>query len=364
MKFYNLKNILATDSIYNIVVGERSNGKTYSVLEYALKDYFKRGKQLAIIRRWSDDFKGKAGAQYFENLVSNGAIRKMSGGQYNGVRYRAQRWYLIRTDEKGESEADEKPFAFAFSFSGMEHDKSTSYPDVSTILFDEFISSTGYYFPDEFIIFANTLSTIIRHRDDVRIFMLANTISWNCPYFREMGLKNVKKMAPGTIDVYKYGDSRLKVAIEFCSPTKGGKPSDMYFAFDNPKLTMITGGAWEISVYPHLPCEYRPKDVIFTYYIEYEGDWLCCKIISVGDNVFTFIHPQTTALDEKTLNNTLIYTPDYSPRPNYRRKINRPRTDAEKKIVEFYIRDKVFYSSNEVGEIVRNYLHWCGGLNR
>ena len=31
----------------------------------------------------------------------------------------------------------------------------------------------------------------------------------------------------------------------------------------------------------------------------------------------------------------------------------------EKKIVEYYIRDKIFYATNEVGEIMRNYLMWC-----
>lgn len=359
MRFYSLKNILATDSIYNIIVGERSNGKTYSVLKYAVSRYVKTGEQLAIIRRWGDDFNGKGGAQYFENLVSNDVIRKLTGGKYSGVKYRSQRWYLIGVDEKGESVQDETPIAFAFSFSGVEHDKSSAYPNVTTIFFDEFIPMAGFYFPNEFIIFANTLSTIIRHRNNVKIFMVANTVSWSCPYFKEMGLKNVRKMKPGTIDTYRYGNSELKVSVEYCSPTVGGKPSDVYFAFDNPKLKMITGGAWEIAVYPHLPVEYVPKDVLFTYYIEYDDMWLCCKIVSVEDNMFTFIYPQTSPPDKKTLETSLIYTPDFSPRPNYRRKLTKPRTDVERKIVEFFIRDKVFYATNETGEIVRNYLEWC-----
>ena len=33
-KYYSLKNILAKNCVYNVIVGERSNGKTCSVLEY------------------------------------------------------------------------------------------------------------------------------------------------------------------------------------------------------------------------------------------------------------------------------------------------------------------------------------------
>ena len=32
----------------------------------------------------------------------------------------------------------------------------------------------------------------------------------------------------------------------------------------------------------------------------------------------------------------------------------------EKRIARFYAEDKIFYQDNEVGEIVRNYLIWCG----
>ena len=37
--FYTLVNILAHKADYNIIFGERSNGKTTAVLEYALKEH-------------------------------------------------------------------------------------------------------------------------------------------------------------------------------------------------------------------------------------------------------------------------------------------------------------------------------------
>ena len=35
-KYYSLNNILKNNSTYNIIFGERSNGKTYSVLKHSI----------------------------------------------------------------------------------------------------------------------------------------------------------------------------------------------------------------------------------------------------------------------------------------------------------------------------------------
>lgn len=356
-KFYSLKNILSKNAQYNVIFGERSNGKTYSVLEYAVKNYINDGGQLAIVRRWQDDFTGKRGLTMFDGLVSNNAIYKLSGGKWNGVYYYGSRWYLCNIDDTGKRETDERPFAYGFSISSMEHDKSTSYPGITTVLFDEFLTRSAYI-TDEFVLFMNVISTIVRHRTNVKIFMLGNTVNKYCPYFKEMGLTHVKDMKPGDIDVYKYGESPLTVAVEYTTASKTGKESDLYFAFDNPKLSMITGGAWEIDIYPHCPVKYTPAEIVFTYFIEFSGDLLQCEIVRHGDLDFTFIHRKTTEL--KGTDNDLIYSPGYSPRPNYRRKITKPISRIEKRVAEYFVKDKIFYADNEIGEIVRNYLMWCG----
>jgi hypothetical protein len=340
-----------------MIIGERSNGKTYACLKYGIENYWNNKKQMAIVRRWDTDFIGKRGSVYFDALLSNDEVSKITGGLWTGIYYYASKWYLCTYDPDGNRITDEKPFAYAFAISQMEHDKSTSYPDITVVVFDEFISRTGYL-ADEFVAYMNVLSTIIRHRTDVKIFMLGNTVNKYCPYFNEMGLKHIKNMKQGTIDLYTYGDTELTVAVEYCSPiSKEGKDSDVYFAFDNPKLQMITGGAWEIDLYPHCPYKYKPKDIKFTYFIQFDEDLLQCEIISVDHRYFTFIHRKTT--DLKNTDKDIIYTTEYDPRPNYRRNITKPTDDLDKKIAMHYKKDKIFYQDNEVGEIVRNYLLWC-----
>lgn len=362
-EYYTLEPILKEKAHYNIIIGERSNGKTYSVLRHVLDDYLETGNQAALLRRMQEDFVGKRGAGLFQPLIDNGEIELLSAGEWTSVYYYASRWYLCKykEDKKGNVEriTDKTPFMYGFALSQMEHEKGTGYPRVKTIVFDEFITRMAYL-RDEFVLFMNTLSTIIRSRDDVTIFMLGNTVNKYCPYFDEMGLRHIKDMKQGEIDVYqlKHKSGKiLRVAVEYCKPFEKGKKSDFYFAFDNQKLEMITTGVWEIDLYPHCPYHYRPKDILFTYFIEFDGELLQCEIIYVNESEFTFIHRKTTPI--KYPDTDLIYSAKFDPRPNHRRKITKPTLDIEKKILYFYRADKIFYQDNEVGEIVRNYLLWC-----
>jgi len=64
-KYYSLDRILRHNAIYNVIIGERSNGKTYSVLKYAINEYFNgNGGELAIIRRWQEDIRGMRAKEY------------------------------------------------------------------------------------------------------------------------------------------------------------------------------------------------------------------------------------------------------------------------------------------------------------
>lgn len=361
--YYSLKEILKKDAHYNLIIGSRSNGKTFAVLEYGVKEYIKNGGQLAIIRRWQEDIRGKRATQMFDALVNaedGNHIMKLTGGEWCDVFYNAGRWYLARYNANGEREHAETPFAYAFALSNMEHDKSISYSKITTIMFDEVLTRTNYL-TDEFVLFMNVLSTIIRQRDNIKIFMLGNTINKYSPYFSEMGLSHIKDMKAGEIDVYKYGENgKLRVAVEFAEAVKGGKSSDIYFAFDNPKLQMITGkgdNVWEIDIYPHKPCKFTPKDIKFTFFIQFNDDTLQGEVVVMNQLRFIFLHRKTTEIRKP--DKDLVYGTDYDIRPNYRRDITKPVYPVERKICELIKDDRVFYQDNEVGEIFRNYCMWC-----
>lgn len=355
--FYSSASIKKLNATYNMIIGKRSNGKTYCCLEDIIRTYAESGKQGAYLRRYREDFRGKRGDQLFAAHVANGVIEDATNGEWTGVKYYGGRWYFSKFDALLNKDIrDTEPFCFGFSISEMEHDKSTSYPDITTVVFDEFISRS-YYLPDEFVLFVNVLSTIIRGRYDVTIYMLGNTVNKYCPYFKEMGLGHVDEMELGTIDLYKYGSSGLTVAVERCNDPESSKDSNKYFAFDNPSLQMITGGAWEIDIYPHLPIKYTKRDIQLIYFILFNDYILQCEIIVIDGCIFTYIHRKTTELQNP--DGDIIFTTEYSPRPNISRNILHPTYEIHRKISNLFKAEKIFYQDNEVGELVRNYLMWC-----
>ena len=121
---------------------------------------------------------------------------------------------------------------------------------------------------------------------------------------------------------------------------------------------MITGGKWELAVYPHLPVKYTPKDVLFVFYIQFNEMTLQGNIIQVessdGVNNFMYIHNKTTPI--KDTENSFIYSLCMNGKPNYRRKLLSTASYVESQITKYFATDKVFYQNNEIGEIVRNYL--------
>lgn len=352
-KYYSLKRIKEIHAQYNMIVGERSNGKTFALLDEILQNYFKDHKQGAIVRRWQDDFKGKRAPAMFAPMVSERLIYKYSGGQWDRIDYRSGCWYPARYDDQTDTIVrGDEPIAYAFSLSSMEHDKSTSYPNITTIVFDEFLTR-GYYLVDEFVLFMNVVSTIVRQRTDVTIYMLGNTVNWSCPYFTEMGIKHIRDMKQGSIDVYEYGESGLKVAVEYCKSIADSKKSNVYFAFDNPRLKMITSGVWELDIYPHLPVKYSNKEIKGIFFICFEGDTLQCEVVQHNGHGFIYIHRKTTPIHD--YDHDIIFALNNDYRMNHYQSLIRPRDRISQTIAFLVKQNKIYYQDNEIGEIVRNY---------
>src|SRR5699024_5084769 len=102
-KYYSLKNIQRKDATYNVIFGERSNGKTYAVLKQALENYKKDGSQFAYVRRWQDDIKARRASTIFNGLQDDGTIAKLFNNEYTGVTYYSGKFYLCTYDEKGKA---------------------------------------------------------------------------------------------------------------------------------------------------------------------------------------------------------------------------------------------------------------------
>ena len=54
-KYYSLDAIKKKNATYNVIFGERSNGKTYALLQHGVKEWVKNRSQMAYLRRWKED---------------------------------------------------------------------------------------------------------------------------------------------------------------------------------------------------------------------------------------------------------------------------------------------------------------------
>lgn len=395
-RYYNIANTIKSHCIINgelncrylIVFGERSNGKSYSALSYIIEKFYKSGftESAGYIRRWKEDATSTNMNEVFKSIIDNddhtNHIMELTKGEYNTVVYKNRKFYLAHQTDDGEIDKQvNEPMMYVFTLSESERKKSTGYPSIKTIIFEEFISE-GLPMINEFIRFKSLLSTIIRNRDDVLILMLGNTINKYNLYFDEFGLYRAKYQKQNTIDVYEYPDEDgkiLKIACEFADfPDRKVKKSNIYFAFNREENAMIRNGEWQTAIYPHLPNYYTPKDIKLIYFIKFGDEVFQCEIIKVIDNkesriittpddvysnkpiVFTYIHQKTSKI--KSPYDHVVYQQDYQPFKNYHRKINKPIDDITKFIYSFFTSDKVFYQNNMIGNAITSYINWCNSF--
>lgn len=259
LKFWDIRPILNTKSDINMVIGQRSNGKTYGVLKWFLQEFKRTGRTFAYIRRWAEDIKTFRCEQLFTTMTAD--IEKIFGVGYSIYYYR-HRFYLIDPDGKKKGVV-----GYALSLSESAHSKSTTYDGIGYILMDEFIQMSGEATcKDEMSKFQNVISTLCRSKTDVKIFLCANTVSKFSPYFVFYGFQ-VDKCEQGTITTKEYPTDAgiLRVSLEYCEYNESvGKNVSKY-----TQSGMISKGQWEIQPTSDIPStmgERVKERLLFTIY--------------------------------------------------------------------------------------------------
>lgn len=364
---YDIAPIDATNATYRLIVGQRSNGKTYAVCKHIIEDYMERGRRGAYIRRYEESLTPKNIQDLFAphlNYIKAACIEK--GLPWNGYYYRAKEFRLCTYDEDGKIIArDETAFCICAAINTAENTKGQDRGIVYTICFDEFMTRIGYL-TNEFVSYMNLLSSLIRDRNNAVIYMLANTVNKYCPYFDEMGLKHIDALPQGEIALYTYPDTDLTVAVEYCDPVNATKKAaSKYFAFDNPQLKMITSGQWEFQLYPRAPYKLFKEDIVLTFYIQFADNLLACDIIHPtakqhSSDIFIFVHDQTKDIDITPT--TICYVDKFSSCPLHSQTIKANYCDVQKLIAKLICQKSVCFANNNVGELYRNWLMQTQGI--
>lgn len=349
-KYYDIQRILKKDADYNVIYGKRSNGKTFGACEVCLTSHINNGARMAYIRRYAEEIAPKR----ISNLFTPHPIERITEGNYNCTLYKSHRFYLARADPNGEiTDKEQIPFCQTFALNTWERDKGADNGQFDYIVLDEFITR-GQYLPNEFILFCNILSSLMRDRAGTKIFLLGNTTSeYLCPYFEEMGIQNI-------IDTLEQGDIKttrtregLKIAIEYCEDSENTKKINKYFSFNNPRLDMITSGKWEMKNYPHPKMSIHNDDIIARVFIDSQR-CIVGDICNVNDDLFILFHAgQKSEYDDKRhyiISDTPLMTP-YAATCLYN-----PRTRVHTLFLDLVNAQKMFFTTNAIGEQVRAWI--------
>lgn len=248
-EYYRLDNALSLAWEYLILLGEKSNGKSYAVKEFVIKDYLENGHKFVYMRRHQLDCKMSDVIAYF----ADAPVEKLTHGKYNCINVYQGNIFLSKHDNKTNKYKNGDCIGRYVYLIGYHHFASQAFPDVYNIIYEEFVTD-GSYLNNEPALLQRFVSTILRDRNG-KVILCGNTINRVCPYFGEWSLSKVMKQKQGTIDIYEFhsdgpdGEDKVtRVAVELCNSSKS--PSTMFFG---QAQRMIQGGKWETHEYPKLP---------------------------------------------------------------------------------------------------------------
>lgn len=349
-----------------VIFSKRDTGKTTNLLLHALIAYCEYGVKLEWVRQVADMIKPTHIESMFDTIYQYDYISKITKGKYSAVYYYRKEMYLCNYDgTKGKpKDIDDVAFMHFSSIDDMQSIKSNyTSPNGDLIVLDEFQSRTNR--ENEFIDFFHIISTIRRHRLSTKIIMMGNTISPFNYYFKEMDItKYVVKMKPNSKMVVKTKRG-MNIYLEWVEPKSDSKSYNekrrindlQYYGFDN--LNSITGGAWDIKLYPHITKELDSKKIVLdNFYLRYQFYNLNLKLC-IDDNfgLFVYCRPcSDLAIKNAEKNDSIIFV-DREPM------LKNEIMGCGKQIsvcVKLWALEKMgrfLYSTNDVGEIVSEFIY-------
>ena len=345
--YYSLKDIEKHNATYNIIYSTRSDGKSYAVKKKGLTKAWKsKTPSFGLIRRYKDDIETSLVNAYFVERGKN-LIEEITGGKCNCIDYFRKFLWFSKTKPDGKIEHVQKcGEVFALSVADKRY-KSTGHAFITDLVFEEVLTSNDYLKnePEKLM---QLVSTCARN-DNITVYLIGNTISRVCPYFKDWGLVNIRTQKIGTIDDYlvetgEFDDNgkpiKVKVSVEYsqASPHK----SKMFFG---RIAKSIQGGAWETHDFAKLPDVFEAFEVCYELTYKSISDFtFTLKLLCHKEKgyLIVFVYPA------KHIKERIIcgaFSTEFLTTPTLNKDIK-----AEVIIHNLIIDNKICYSDNLTGE--------------
>lgn len=206
--FWNLRRTLTHNKLINIIIGNRGGGKSFGAKQWAIDNFLKTGEQFGYIRRYKDDLKEPM-VQFFKDIEM----------YYPDYEFKTDTKYFyirMKPADPKEKWTENDIAGYGFTLSTANNKKSISYPNITTLIYDEFLIDKGTtrYLPNEPVALLNLYETVARPgtgHPRVILFMLANALSITNPYFLFFDLKLPTKQDKNGKWVWKHSTKPILV---------------------------------------------------------------------------------------------------------------------------------------------------------
>lgn len=200
--FFNLQPVLNEHANINVIVGMRSNGKTYSVLKKCLQDYKYENKKFVYVRRLQESITNKFIGELLQPFLVNDFVKipliKELWGEGYTIKYRIGQFELIDENDK-----DKKPevIGYTAAINTVGTQKGRTFDHVYNIVFDEFLPlKSEKEVKEEFDAWEQLQSTIYRtHGNETTLWLLGNTVTKYSPFFAPYGINTFQMNEQGKI---------------------------------------------------------------------------------------------------------------------------------------------------------------------
>lgn len=166
--WYEYDRVLSFNAMLNFINGERGVGKSYGLKKYLLNKFKKKHRQFIYLRRFETELKKSLkDNEFFKDIQKDESFKN------DKLYVRSDKFYM-----------NDEICGYAIALTRSSIYKSVPFPDVDTIMFDEYlIENTTYHYlesePERLLDFMETVGRL----RNIKVFLLGNSLSQVNPYF-------------------------------------------------------------------------------------------------------------------------------------------------------------------------------------
>ena len=341
-KYLSKKKVKGIKCDYLLLLGERSNGKSYCVKSICVEEAIQNHRMFIYLKRYDLEVKDSLCVSYFADLP----VQEMTKGEYSCIDVFRKGIYLANIDEETGKVKRGQKIGICHALSGAEHYKSLQFPEVDNIIYEEIVSQNGQYLYNEPDALQQYVSTIFRNNRKGKVYLVGNTISRICPYYSAWEL-NVARMKQGAIEHYVQPEG-TDIAVFLTESLNVN--TGMFFGH---AAKNITKGAYAMDPQPGLPDDIRNYKVLYRVVLQHDNIMFLMSLLqhNESNDVTWYICPKTTKIEK----DTRVISTQFSTNPYYTRLIEGINS-KEQDIFKMLLSGRVCFSDDLTGTEFYNLL--------